>query len=132
MARTKRFATWYESFAEKIEQLPAFNVDEDLVKYGRGVAHRLRAFAASLRGEQVDVQKLEQSVSLATYVYVSSGWGGRLRPGVWIESNEPQVRQQQQQAIDQGAQARQAVWANVEKATDAIRKQLTEKYKMAF
>jgi hypothetical protein len=126
-----RFATWYESFAEKIEQLPAFNVDEDLVKYGRGVAQRLRAIAASLHGDFVDVTRLEQSIRVTPYVYAFSGWGG-LRPGVWLESNEAQVRAQQQQAIERGAQARQELWSNVENATDEIRRKMAERYSGAI
>ena len=93
-----KFATWYDSFAQKIEQLPTYAVDEDVAKYGKTTAYRLRAMAGSLRGDLLDVKKLEQSITITPYVYATSGWGRRLQPGVWLQSNQAEVQGKQQEA----------------------------------
>jgi hypothetical protein len=123
-----RFATWYDSFAQKIEQLPTYSVDEDVAKYGAATAARLQGIAASLRGDVVDVQQLEKSIAITPYIYATSGWGRRLQPGVWLQSNEAEVRARQQEAIQRGAQARQDLWSKIENETDIIKRALAERY----
>lgn len=124
-----RLATWYDSFAQKIEQLPTFNVDEDVVKYGQATAYRLRAVASSLRGDVVDVKKLEQTIGITPYIYAQGGWGNRLQPGIWLQSNQAEVQGQQQQVIQRGIQARQELMSTIQNETDAIAKTIAARYK---
>jgi hypothetical protein len=129
---TEKFALWFDNFAEKIEKLPTGNVDEALVKYGQATAARLHAIAASLRGEAVDVQKLEQSIGVSASVYaVNNGWG-RLRPGVWLETNQGQVRAQQAELVARGQQTRQQLLAQIDQDTATIRQQMAAKYERKF
>jgi hypothetical protein len=123
-----RFATWYDTFAQKIEQLPPYNVDEDVAKYGMATAARLRGIAASLRGVLVDVKELEKKIAITPYIFAQGGWGGRLQPGVWLETNEGQIRAQQQAAIEQGAQARQDLWSRIDNESAAIGRIMAERY----
>ena len=124
-----KFATWYDSFAQKIEQLPVYAVDDDVAKYGKTTAYRLRAMAGSLRGDLLDVQKLEQSITVTPYVYATSGWGRRLQPGVWLQSNQAEVQAKQQGAVNRGSAARQDLWSRIDNDTAAIAQTLTARYK---
>jgi hypothetical protein len=128
-----KYATWYDSFAQKIEQMPTYAVDEDVAKFGRTTAARLRGIASSLRGELVDVQKLEQSISFTPYIYGTSGWGGwgrrRLQPSVFLESNEGQVRTQQQATMERSTQVRQDLWSRIENDSAQIAQALAARYK---
>jgi hypothetical protein len=123
-----KFATWYDSFAQKIEQLPTYAVDDDVAKYGQATAHRLRGMAASLRGDLLDVQKLEQTITVTPYVYASSGWGRRLQPGVYLQSNQAEVQAQEQAAIQRGAQARQDLWSRIDNDSASIGQTLMARY----
>jgi hypothetical protein len=124
-----KFATWYDSFAQKIEQLPTYAVDEDVAKYGKTTAYRLRAMAGSLRGDLLDVNNLEKSITVTPYIYATSGWGRRLQPGVWLQSNQGEVQGKQQAAIQRGDQARQDVWSQIDNDTAAIAEKLAQRYK---
>jgi hypothetical protein len=125
-----KFATWYDSFEQKIEQLPTYAVDEDVARYGQATAMRLKAIAASLRGDVVDVQKLEKSISVwVSGIYANDyGWGRRYQPSVYLQTNEGAVRAQQQQAIERGTQTRQDLWSRIDNDTDAIGKVLAQRY----
>ncbi len=46
-------ALWYDRFAEKVDQLPALNVDPNLLTFGAEVAKRYRAIAYSFRGVNI-------------------------------------------------------------------------------
>jgi hypothetical protein len=124
-----KFATWYDSFAQRIEQLPTYAVDEDVAKYGKATAFRLRGMAASLRGDLLDVQKLEQSITITPYIYGTSGWGRRMQPGVWLQSNQAEVQAKEQEQIQRGAAARQDLWSRIDNDTAAIAQALAARYK---
>src|SRR5205823_1854746 len=110
------YALWYETFAQKILQLPPYNVDEELLKWGYGIAERLRAIAASLRGEVVDVANLEKKIGYGVSVGTAPGWGWRPQPFVYINTNQAQIRAQQQEAIEKGEGTRQEIWKTIEAA----------------
>jgi hypothetical protein len=124
-----KFATWYDSFAQKVEQQPTYSVDEDVVRYGKTTAARLQGIAASLRGDVVDVDKLEKTITVTPYIYATSGWGRRLQPGVWLQSNQAEVQAKQQAAIERGTQVRQDLWSRIENETGAMRQTLAGRYK---
>lgn len=125
-----KFATWYDSFEQKIEQLPTYAVDEDVARYGQVTAMRLKGIASSLRGDVVDVQKLEKSISVwVSGIYADNyGWGRRYQPSVYLQTNEGEVRARQQQAIERGASVRQDLWSRIDNDTDAIGKVLAQRY----
>jgi hypothetical protein len=124
-----RFATWYDSFAQKIEQMPIYAVDEDVAKYGMAIAARLRGIASSFRGDLVDIDKLERTITLTPYIYATSGWGRRLQPGIWLQSNEGEVRARQQQAVERGTQTRVDLWSRIDNDTTAIAEKLAQRHK---
>jgi hypothetical protein len=127
-----KYATWFDSYAQKIEQMPIYAVDDDVAKFGKATAARLQGIASSLRGELVDVQKLEQSIGFTPYIYATTGWGGRrLRPGVFLESNESQVRGQQQATMEKATQIRQDLWSRIENDSAQVAQALAARYKAA-
>jgi hypothetical protein len=128
----ENYALWYETFAQKIGQLPPYNVDEELPKYGYGVSERLQAIAASLRGEIVDVNNLEKKISYGVSLGTAPGWGWWPQPFVFINTNQAQIRAQQQEAIDKGESTRQEIWKTIEAKTTDIRSRMGQKFQTAF
>lgn len=126
------YAHWYETFAQKISGLPPYNVDDELLKYGYGVGERLRAISASLRGEVVDVNNLEKKIGYGVSLGSAPGWGWRPQPFVYIQTNQAQIRAQQQEAIEKGEGTRQEIWKTIEAQTADVRSRMGEKYKVAF
>jgi hypothetical protein len=126
-----KYATWYDSFAQKIAQMPTYAVDEDVAKFGRATAARLAGIASSLRGELVDVKKLEQTIGFTPYIYATNGWGWGWRPraSVYLESNEGQVRARQQATMEQSTQVRQDLWSRIENDSAQIAQALATRYK---
>ena len=119
----ENYALWYETFAQKVGQLPQYNVDEDVLKYGYGVSERLRAIAGSLRGDVVDVNALEKKISFG----VSAGayFGA---PSLWVQTNQGQIRQMQQDVIDRSEQTRQEILKTIDAETAAIQAKMAQKY----
>lgn len=128
----ENYALWYETFAQKISQLPPYNVDDELLKYGYGVAERLRAIAASLRGEVVDVNNLEKKIGYGVSLGTAPGWGWRPQPFVFINTNMGQIRAQQQEAIEKGEGTRQEIWKTIEAQTAGVRSRMGQKYNTPF
>jgi len=109
-------ATWYENFARRIDQLPAAGVEPELLEFGQRVSDRLRALAASLRGQSVSVNA-EQQTLVYNYNYdpgwaAASYWGavGYRAPTFQFDSNLKQVRERQAAAVVKGSGQRIAIW----------------------
>lgn len=47
------YATWYERYADEIDEMPVLGVDEDLVKFGNAMANSFRDVGDILRGHQL-------------------------------------------------------------------------------
>lgn len=112
-------ATWHENFARRIDQLPAAGVEVELQEFGKRVSDRLRALAASLRGQAVSVNA-EQQTLVYNYSYdpgwaAASYWGavGYKAPTVKFDSNLKEVRERQAAAVVKGSQQRIAIWSLV-------------------
>lgn len=119
-------AVWYDKYAEKVEQLPVGNVDEELLKYGANVARNLRAVGASLRGELVHVTTLEGS----KFAMVAVGGGWWSNPS--INSNVGEVNVKQAEAIAKGADTRLQIWQLMNDETSSIRSRMRTKWKADF
>ncbi|MFP6765671.1 MAG: hypothetical protein VB858_18725, partial [Planctomycetaceae bacterium] len=109
-------ATWHENFARRIDQLPTAGVEPELLEFGHRVSERLRALAASLRGQSVSVNA-EQQTLVYNYNYdpgwaAASYWGavGYRAPTFKYDSNLQQVRERQAAAVVKGSQQRITVW----------------------
>lgn len=131
-------AMWHDNAARKIDNLPAFAVDSELLEYGAKMSKYLRALAASLRGEGVKVNAQAKSV---TYnVNYNPGWGafniwggaGYQPPSYNVESNLQQVREKQAATIAAGADDRTAIWKLISNAGADIKRSMRKKYGPSF
>ena len=129
-----RTATWHDNFARKINHLSTVGVDKDLVAYGTWVAEKLRAVAASLRGEEIDVSAEEGKVTYSYSTYspwwslnpwggVNYGWGG-----VNVDSNIDQVRSQQAEIVAQGRDERVEIWQMIIDERAATETKMRQRY----
>lgn len=116
----ERTAAWHDNFARKIEELPAQGVDRQALIYGQQTASRFRALAASLRGQAVEVNT--QQGTLTYNVDYQPGWAGvsiwgavgYQDPAYHVTSNLREVRERQAAAITAGAAERQQIWQLIE------------------
>lgn len=111
-----RTAAWHENFANQIDELSVVGVPSVFVEYGYGTANRLRALAASLRGQAVTVDAEARTVTYNVQSnpgYVGVGlWGGwAVQQGnVQVTSNAAEVRQRLATAVAAGAREREQIW----------------------
>ena len=139
-----RTAQWHENFAQRIEHLPTGGVDPQLVEYGRSVASRLRALAASLRGTAVQVNALDRSVVYnvdVTPAYQTGfdwWWGGaRTAWGAYtygqpqnvnVTSNLGEVRAKQAEIVTASAPQREQIWQMINEERAATERAMVGKY----
>ena len=114
--KSSRSATWLDNFARRIDHLPTVGVERELLGFGRRVSERVRALAASLRGQGVQVdaeqQTLVYDVDYKPGWAAASYWGvvGYGEPSYKVSSNLQEVRERQAAAVTKGSQQRITVW----------------------
>jgi len=129
-----RTALWHENFASKIDELPLTGVDPALVDYGTSVSSKLRALGRSLRGQQLDIN-LQQGTLTYNYDF-NPGWAsvnvwggfGYGAPSYNVTSNLQEVRERQAAAISAGARQREDVWSMLTDERMRMLRQMQQKY----
>ena len=114
--KSSRSATWLDNFARRIDHLPIAGVERELLGFGRRVSERIRALAASLRGQGVQVNAEQQT--LVYDVDYTPGWAAASYWGVVgygessykVSSNLQEVRERQAAAVTKGSQQRIHIW----------------------
>jgi hypothetical protein len=133
-----RTATWHENFAMRINDLPEQGVDPDLIAYGNSVGMKLRALARSLRGQSVEVNAAQGTLTYdATY---TPGWAsvnvwggiGYGEPAYNYKSNLQQVREKQAAAVTSGTKQRDDLWGMIVEERTAIQRTLRDRYGADF
>ncbi|MBX3438137.1 MAG: hypothetical protein KF861_11650, partial [Planctomycetaceae bacterium] len=115
-----RTATWHDNFARKIGELPTEGVDRQALTFGQRIASSFRALAASLRGQAVEVNT--QQKTLTYDVHFQPGWAGvsiwgavGYQDPTWqVTSNLREVRERQAAAIAAGNHDREQIWLMIE------------------
>jgi hypothetical protein len=133
-----RDALWHETYAKRIEQLATENVDPELLRYGANEASKLRALADSLNGVAVEVDSLQSGMYYRRSGGVGIGftrWG--LMPAIVpgggsVDSNVPQIRTMQAEAVAKGAKDRQKIWGMLNEDRSSIRNKMQERFKVDF
>lgn len=144
----QRVASWYDNFARRIDELPIRNVDPDLLRYGRSISARLRQIGMSLRGIQLEMGRV---ASYAEYrvdvtppqVQWNGGWGGNWNGwgwgGAWVtpgtvnvETNFPEIRGRQADAIAKGTTERETIWKSINNDRAIVRDDMMKKFNVDF
>jgi hypothetical protein len=122
-----RSATFFDSYAARIEKLPLTDVDPVLVQYGTSVGAKLRAMAASLRGVKAQIEVYDGYKS-TTWVGSGGWWGG----GVSMSTNVQELSNKQAELAAKLEPERAKIWSVLEGDRSAIRREMLEKYKIDF
>ena len=131
----KQLAHFYRQAAERMDQLPILNVDQELVKFGTDVSVTLRGLANLAQGTATQNKYIEKSASEGT-VTTSGGYGGYgygyYFPEVQKVNNFAQVNNLQALSTAQEFQIRTQTWTNIDTATSQIRQKMVGRYRMEF
>ncbi|WP_437187060.1 hypothetical protein SH668x_000436 [Planctomicrobium sp. SH668] len=133
-----RTALWHEQFASKIEDLSVKGVDPELIQYAGDVATKLRGLSRSLRGQQMQVDLHQKTLTVQQDF--NPGWAsvniwggvGYSAPSVNTQSNLQQVRENQAAAIAAGAQQRDEVWQLLTQERSDVLTKMRQKYGDSF
>jgi hypothetical protein len=129
-------ALWHETYAKRINQLPRKGVDPDMLKYGATVTQSLYALAGSLRGIPIHVDMLQNQAYFYSYTppVIYSRFSRGIGYGVptYTDTNIPEIRRQQEDAVAKGQEDRQKVWQSLDSDQYRVRRLMSEKYKTDF
>jgi hypothetical protein len=141
----QKVGLWHQKYAEKIDQLPILNVDEELLNWGVKVSSMLRGLASSFAGielslDTVQKYKTEFDVINPGYYGYAGGSGyyggygyGAYSPGYsYTTNNYAQIRSGQDAVANQGTRARNEMWRILNDDQALMRRKMTAKYNIAF
>jgi len=126
---------WHDTAANRIDTLSVLNVDPVVAEYGAGTAARVHAIADSLRGLPVQAAILESKAYVTAYmprVSVLTRGGPRINPWAFsgpqsVQTNLPQIREQQAELIKKDAESRNQLWAQIDRQRSDVRRAVAEK-----
>src|SRR5262249_18041031 len=134
-------AHWYNKPADNIDDLPIWNVDEELIHYGQAVSSTLRGLgntsqAVAAQNKTLESNMKEQFVAVpGAYNYARWGyWGGYgySVPGVEVQNNYTQVANMMATNSNTEGALRQQTWRNIQDASNKVRLSMTKKYGVEF
>jgi hypothetical protein len=141
----QRVGLWHQKYAEKIDDLPILNVDEELLNWGAKVSSMLRALASSFAGIELSlgtVQKYKTEFDVinpgyygyagAAGYYGGVGYGAYTPATSYTTNNYAQIRSAQDAVANQGTRARNEMWRILKDDEALMRRKLTQKYQIAF
>ena len=132
-------ATWHDNYARKISQFPTTGVDPEVVQYAQRIASDLQALAASLRGESVEINRLDNHVTYQWHI--NNNWSGPggvwtaagYHPAPWeVSSNLQEIRNAQDDAAAKSADQRDQIWDSMFSERDSIQGRMAAKYGVKF
>jgi hypothetical protein len=136
----EKMAVWYDKYADKIDNLPILDVDQDMLNYGSNTSSALRNIAQSARGApiaQSTLRNQEASIQAAgavpygfygPYGGAHVGWGYQ-----YLDvNNYKQIQNLQKDVRNNEYEERMNIWDSIAKATADIRRKMVEKYKVDF
>jgi hypothetical protein len=133
---------WFERYAKKIDNLPILNVDNELLDYGAFVSDSLRQSETAMKGigAKSGYRKTQLGNYYSTQTFAApvavTRWGAAGVYGWRSQEDlaakgqaEAQVRTQER--ISGNANAH-FIMQGIDQATSAVRRTMTQKYKMEF
>lgn len=119
-------AVWMERYARKVDALPVLNVDEDLLAWGARVGETFRVMALAERSGGIKSGVRKSSIyGNYQYGYDSNGYTN-------LRSNQSVKSQIDTEEKAQAKAVRFNNWKEIEDATAAIRKQMTQRHQVEF
>ena len=123
-------ALWHETAARQVAQLSAIGVEPAAAEYAHGTAKLLRGIANSLRGVPVQAAVLEQDAYLYQEQQPLYFWtpfhGVQYNPwfgaGGAVQTNLPEIRQRQAEAIRADAKKRENLWGKIDAQRSVVLK----------
>ena len=112
-------ALWHESYAKRIAQLPARNVNEQMLGFGAQMSSYLGGLADSLRGERSHLVGLDRGAFVI--------WTNR-----YMATNIPEIRMKESDVQAKGLEDRQRIWRQIEQEEIQIRQKMYERYHTTF
>lgn len=135
---------WFERYAKKIDNLPILNVDNALLDYGAFVSDSLRQSETAMKGigaksayRQTQTPNVQaySGASVAAYgPYGGTAYGYRYgyNPKLSMALDFQQDAQIRTQERIQGNANAHFIMQGIDQATSAIRRGMTQKYKVEF
>jgi hypothetical protein len=134
-----RSATFFDTYARRIQKLPMPGVDPALVRYGASVAAKLGAMAGSLRGAKIQLDTYD---SYKSATWAGGGPGLVIGPGgigiglggggAALSSNVETMKTRQAEVVARLEPERAKLWGVLESDRSVVRRELLEKYKIDF
>jgi hypothetical protein len=124
-----RSASFFDTYAAKIEKLPLTDVDPALVQYGASTAAKLRAMAGSLRGVKVQLEAYD-SYKSTTWAGTRGFWWGS--GSVALSTNVEEMNTKQAELVSALEPERAKIWGVLESDRSAVRREMLEKYRIDF
>jgi hypothetical protein len=119
-------AVWMERFARKVDALPVLGVDDDLLAWGAKVGETFRQMALAERASHIRTG-VRKSTVYGNYQYSYDG------NGYYSARSTSSIRNQMRNEERAQAKAvRYSSWKELEDETAAIRKTMTQRYKVEF
>jgi hypothetical protein len=142
---TDKRIMYYKQYAEKIDSLPILNVDPQVLAFGQAVSITLRNLSRAQKSAKTNVTNIMSQYSadfaMNTYSggYAYGGYGGygyggytysAYTPSAVNVDNWPQIQAMLATNAQSSQAAREQTWVNIKQAKTAMRRYLTDKYKV--
>lgn len=122
------YATWFDRYARKIDELPVLNVDEAMIQFGQYVSDQFRDISTGLRGAELAKTQDATSYQNWSYSYRNGRWG------TYSEYYDNSKARNTATSIDRQRGSNQAreVLEEVAKQSSKLRKEMSQKYNINF
>ena len=125
-------AFWIDTYSTKIDHLPILHVDNDLLNYGEDLSETLRVMSGARKNARLQGGAAARSDLAEGGIINNSGYGYRSYSYSTPRSRETQAGN----AIDNAAASGTAVkiqgWQLIDRATNQIRREMTQRYNVEF
>ena len=123
------YATWFERYARKIDQISVISVDEELIKYSQFVSNRFREISGLLRS--TELTKTRQTTNLQNWSY-SSRYGGYGGYSNYYYDNTRNRLIASSVVRQQGVNSAREIINEISQESARVRKEMSVKYNVPF
>jgi len=127
-------AGWWETYATRIDRLPLVNVDDEMQEYSATIADLLRQGAQEFRGAGIrtGVQQANNATNYASGYGYGSGYGYRGDRYSGARQQQSERNAIRARETGQAAMTGTEIRKQIQDTTSAIRRKMTDRYKVQF